>query len=201
MAAVAEEAQTRLVLSSSIVTVYAELAHLYTVRETLNDTLTIRTSTLALFQQRHDAGLEDLSSLQQVETRQLNAKANLVAIDEAIAIKKHELAALIGDGPDRSLAITAPKATLLAHEELPPNIALDLIGRRPDIVAARLRAEAAAEQIKQKKPVFTQALIWLALPGSSHWVLTTLPGVAQQLATLARPYRCQYLIRRSSGVI
>jgi outer membrane protein TolC len=40
MAAVAEEAQTRLVLSSSIVTVYAELAHLYTVRETLNDTLT-----------------------------------------------------------------------------------------------------------------------------------------------------------------
>ena len=57
---------------------------------------------------------------------------------------------MIGDGPDRALAITAPKATLLAHEDLPPNIALDLIGRRPDIVAARLRAEAAAEKIKQK---------------------------------------------------
>ena len=41
MAAVAEKAQTRLVLSSSVVTVYAELAHLYTVRETLNDTLTM----------------------------------------------------------------------------------------------------------------------------------------------------------------
>jgi outer membrane protein TolC len=201
MAAVAEKAQTRLVLSSSVVTVYAELAHLYTVRETLNDTLTIRTSTLALFQQRHDAGLEDLSSLQQVETRQLNAKANLVAIDEAIAIKKHALAALIGDGPDRALAITAPKATLLAHEDLPPNIALDLIGRRPDIVAARLRAEAAAEKIKQKKPVFTRALIWLPLPDSSHWVLTTLPEVAQQLAALARQYRCPYLIRNSYRVI
>ncbi|WP_456071743.1 efflux transporter outer membrane subunit [Enterobacter quasiroggenkampii] len=165
MAAVAEKAQTRLVLSSSVVTVYAELAHLYTVRETLNDTLTIRTSTLALFQQRHDAGLEDLSSLQQVETRQLNAKANLVAIDEAIAIKKHALAALIGDGPDRALAITAPKATLLAHEDLPPNIALDLIGRRPDIVAARLRAEAAAEKIKQKKAGFYPSVNLVAFAG------------------------------------
>lgn len=165
MAAVAEEAQTRLVLSSSIVTEYAELAHLYTVRETLNETLNIRTNTLKLFQQRHDAGLEDLSSLQQIETRQLSAHANLISIDEEIEIKKHALAALIGESPDRALTITEPRTTLSDNNALAQNIALELIGRRPDIVAARLRAEAAAEQIKEKKAGFYPSVNLVAFAG------------------------------------
>jgi NodT family efflux transporter outer membrane factor (OMF) lipoprotein len=42
----------------------------------------------------------------------------------------------------------------LATLALPPSAGIDLVGRRPDIVAARARVEAAAEQIKAARAAF-----------------------------------------------
>jgi NodT family efflux transporter outer membrane factor (OMF) lipoprotein len=57
------------------------------------------------------------------------------------------LAALAGAGPDLGLALKRPAATSRAAFGLPPNLQADLLGRRPDLQAARLRAEAAAKRI------------------------------------------------------
>jgi len=48
---------------------------------------------------------------------------------------------------------------------LPPKLALDLLGRRPDIVAARLRTEAAAKRIDQQKAGFYPSVNLMALIG------------------------------------
>jgi len=153
-AAEAEVAEARLILSTSVASMYAGLVHLYTLHDNAAATLDIRTKTVALFQQRHDAGLENLASLRQVEAREAEAHAQLLAIDERVGLQRNAIAALLGTGPDRGLAITRPTARFEGSNGLPENLALELLGRRPDIVAARARVEAAARRIDQQKAGF-----------------------------------------------
>ncbi|MBV8049333.1 MAG: efflux transporter outer membrane subunit [Paludibacterium sp.] len=161
----AEIAQTRLLLSTSIATAYAELAHLYSVRDADAEALTLRTRTVTLFRQRYRSELETLASVRQVEARQAEAEANLHVTDERIALQKNAIAALMGAGPDRALAIARPTAHIAVSTGLPSNLALDLLGRRPDVVAARLRTEAAAKRIDQAKAGFYPSVNLVGLLG------------------------------------
>jgi NodT family efflux transporter outer membrane factor (OMF) lipoprotein len=164
-AAEVEIAQTRLILSTSVASAYAGLLHLYTLRDNAADTLALRMQTVALFRQRHQFGLETLSSVRQVEARQAAAKGDLLAIDERIGLQRNAIAALLGAGPDRGLEITRPKVAWAGSQGLPSNLSLDLLGRRPDIVAARLRTEAAAHRIDQRKAGFYPSVNLLAFAG------------------------------------
>jgi outer membrane protein TolC len=160
-----ELAQTRLILSTSVASAYAGLLHLYTLRDNAADTLALRMQTVALFRQRHQFGLETLASVRQVEARQAAAKGDLLAIDERIGLQSNAIAALLGAGPDRGLEITRPKVAWAGSQGLPSNLSLDLLGRRPDIVAARLRTEAAARRIDQRKAGFYPSVNLLAFAG------------------------------------
>lgn len=164
-AAKAEVAETRLILSTSVASAYAELLHLFTVRDSDAAALALRSKTVELFRQRHEFGLENLASVRQVEARESAAEAQLLAIDERIALQRNGVAALLGAGPDRGLAITHPTAQFAGSTGLPPNLALELLGRRPDIVAARLRTEAAAKRIDQQKAGFYPSVNLLAFAG------------------------------------
>ena len=164
-AAEVEIAQTRLILSTSVASAYAGLLHLYTLRDNAADTLALRTQTVALFRQRNQFGLETLSSVRQVEARQAAAKGDLLAIDERIGLQGNAIAALLGAGPDRGLEITRPKVACAGSQGLPSNLSLELLGRRPDIIAARLRTEAAAQRIDQRKAGFYPSVNLLAFAG------------------------------------
>jgi NodT family efflux transporter outer membrane factor (OMF) lipoprotein len=164
-AAQAEVAQARLILSTSVASAYAELLHLFTVRDSAEAALALRTNTTGLICQRHEQGLENLASLRQMEARQAMAQAELLAVDERIALQSNAIAALLGAGPDRGLALTRPTARIAGAAGLPSNLALDLLGRRPDIVAARLRTEAAARRIDQRKAGFYPSVNLMAFAG------------------------------------
>jgi len=164
-AAEVEVAETRLILSTSVASAYAELVNLYTLRDNAAATLDLRTKTVALFRQRHEFGLEILSSVREVEARQDGAQGDLLAIDERIGLQRNAIAALLGAGPDRGLAITRPTAQFPGSQGLPQNLALELLGRRPDIVAARLRTEAAARRIDQAKAGFYPSVNLIGLIG------------------------------------
>ncbi|HVN45254.1 MAG TPA: efflux transporter outer membrane subunit [Steroidobacteraceae bacterium] len=164
-AAEVEVEQTRLILSTSVASAYAGLVHLYTLRDNALETLAIRTKTVALFRQRHQFGLETLASVREVEAREAAAQGDLLAIDERIGLQRNAIAALLGAGPDRGLAITRPAARFPGSQGLPENLALELLGRRPDIVAARLRAEAAARRIDQAKAGFYPSVNLLGFVG------------------------------------
>ena len=164
-AAQAEVAQTRLIMSTSVASAYAELVHLFTVRDTAEAALALRTKTVELFRQRHEFGLENLASVRQVEARRAAVEGELHGVDERIALLRNAIAALMGAGPDRGLAIDRPTVLFGGKEGLPPNLALDLLGRRPDIVAARLRTEAAAKRIDQQKAGFYPSVNLLAFVG------------------------------------
>jgi NodT family efflux transporter outer membrane factor (OMF) lipoprotein len=164
-AAEVEVAQTRLILSTAVASEYAGLVHLYTLRNNAAQTLTLRTKTVALFRQRHDFGLETLASVRQVEARQASADGDLLGIDERIGLQRNAIAALLGAGPDRGLAIVRPTARFAGSQGLPTNLSLELLGRRPDIVAARSRTEAAARRIDQQKAGFYPSVNLMAFVG------------------------------------
>ena len=157
--------EARLVLSTSVASAYAGLVHLYTLRDNAADTLTLREKTVTLFSERHKFGLETLATVRQVEARRAAAEGELLAIDERIGLQKNALAALLGADPDRGAGITRPSAKFTGSDGLPSNLALDLLGRRPDIVAARLRTEAAARRIDQAKAGFYPSVNLLAFVG------------------------------------
>ena len=148
----AEEA--RLVLTTGIASTYADLTALYAQRDSLEKALEIRTRTLDLVKQRVDVGLDNETALRLAEARIPQTKADLAASDEAIMLDKHALAALTGQGPDRAISIERPAPGALQAQGLPENASIDLVGRRPDIAAARTRLEAAAERIKVSRADF-----------------------------------------------
>jgi NodT family efflux transporter outer membrane factor (OMF) lipoprotein len=148
-----------------VASAYAELVHLFTVRDSAEAALTLRTKTAELFRQRYKFGLENLASVRQVEARQAAAEGQLLAIDERIALQRNGIAALLGAGPDRGLAIARPTVRFAGSVGLPSNLALELLGRRPDIVASRLRTEAAAKRIDQHKAGFYPSINLLAFVG------------------------------------
>jgi len=153
-ASAVEVEQARLMLSTAIAQAYAELAHAYAVRDTAADALNVRRQMAELMRERQRQELETMAAVRQAEAQQEAAKASLQATDERIALQKNAIAALVGAGPDRGLAIGRPSATVNRVFGLPANLAMDLIGRRPDLVAARLRAEAAAKRIDERKAEF-----------------------------------------------
>lgn len=146
-AAQAEAAQARLVLTTSIASAYAELTREYAARRTAQSALEVRSKTATLFHERQSQGMETLGSVRQADARQATAEGDLLQIDEQIALQRNRLAALMGAGPDRGLAITPPSIQLQQAPGLPKNLSLDLLGRRPDVVAAKLRAQAAAKRV------------------------------------------------------
>ncbi|UTH75368.1 efflux transporter outer membrane subunit [Chromobacterium sp. IIBBL 290-4] len=146
-AAHADAAQARLMLTTSLAAGYAELARLFAERDAAAQALDVRQHSATLMLQRWQQGMDTRGALRQAESRQAGAAADLEAVDENIALQRHSLAALIGAGPDRGLAIARPAANLFRPQALPAALPAELLGRRPDLAAARLRAEAAAKRI------------------------------------------------------
>jgi NodT family efflux transporter outer membrane factor (OMF) lipoprotein len=160
-----EYAETRLLLSTSVAAAYAGLVDLYTLRDNAAETLRLREDTVKLFRQRHDFGLETLASVRQVEARRAAAAADLRTYDERIALQRNAIAALLGAGPDRGLTMSRPSPHFADSTGLPPNLAADLLGRRPDILAARSRTEAAAHRIDEKRAGFYPSVNLIAFVG------------------------------------
>ena len=153
-AAKADAAQARITLATSLASAYAEFERLLSQRDTAEAALQVRKETLELFDQRRLNGLETTGSVKQMQARRAMAEADLLSVNESIDLQRNKLAALAGAGPDRGLQLVRPVLDLSKPFGLPSALPVNLLGRRPDVVAARLRAEAAAKQIKVARAQF-----------------------------------------------
>lgn len=172
-AARVDEAQARLMLTTGIASAYADLAGYYTALDVANEAVRVRTASAALSGERARAGIENQASQRQAESRAASARADIVALEEAIALTNNRLAALVGAGPDRGRSIERPRMTRPAVG-LPKGAGIDLVGRRPDIVAARLRSEAAAKRIDVARADFYPNISLSALVGLQSLGLSNL---------------------------
>jgi NodT family efflux transporter outer membrane factor (OMF) lipoprotein len=144
----------RLQISTAVASAYADLVRLTADRQAALDAVKVRGETLQLVSDRVRNGLENEGQKAQSSAERHVSEGDVAALDARIDEARHLLAALIGAGPDRGLDVAVNPAAAGAPWGLPSNLPADLIGRRPDVAAARLRAEAAADRIKVAHAAF-----------------------------------------------
>jgi len=160
-----EQQQARLLLATGIASAWYDLARLHAERDMRAAALDVRNATRKLVAAKLGAGLETRGSLRQAEAGVATAQAALTAADEAIALRRNQLAALAGAGPDRGKALGRPATATARAPGLPEGVTTALIGRRADVAAARARIEAAASRIRVARADFFPAVRLQALIG------------------------------------
>lgn len=164
-AATVDAQAARLDLSAAIVQAYVELAHAGQLQQVANDELARAEMTLKLTMQRRRAGIDSNLQVNQAEARLPQARQQQLAAQQQIDAARNALAALLGQGPDRGLDIQVPHELNPLALQLPGVLPSELLGRRPDIVAARWRVEAADKQVKVARTRFYPSLNLMALGG------------------------------------
>lgn len=152
-AAQADAAAAALGLSAQVAHGYVALARLLALREVVERQQVQRTRQQDLIRQRVAAGLDTRSEQVQADGVLPDGRAQLEALDEQIRLTRHQLAALAGLGP-QALQDLAPRLDGLVLAELPQTLGADLLGRRPEVVAARWRIEAAVGDVAAARSQF-----------------------------------------------
>jgi NodT family efflux transporter outer membrane factor (OMF) lipoprotein len=141
-------------LSADVVQAYFQLAGAYAQRNLANEELQRANDFLKLTRKRVANGIDSRFSLARIEAESASDRAHVEAADNAVHSAGLVLAALLGAGPDRALSIERPALPAIPALALPSDLPADLLGRRPDVVAARWRVEAAGHDIKAAKTKF-----------------------------------------------
>ncbi|KVT83088.1 multidrug RND transporter [Burkholderia ubonensis] len=144
----------RLNLSASVAKAYNQLTFSWALLDLSERDLDRLEKMLTLSKQRYRLGLDNQSQLKLVEGLRNRASAQAIEAKNDIEISKLQLAALSGKGLDRALDIKRPGKMSPYVDGLPVNLPADLLGRRPDIVAARLRVEAELKNTDAVKADF-----------------------------------------------
>ncbi len=143
----------RSLLEAAVARAYLQLAAAFEQRDIGKATLAQREQILALDRARYEAGLDSRVAVREAEGAVPQAREEVLADEQAITLARNQLAALVGQGPDRGLELRRP-ALRDANVALPSTLPADLVGRRPDVVAQRLRVEASAKGIESARSAF-----------------------------------------------
>ena len=150
----AEAEQVKLTLSGAIARAYNELARLYALHDIAQDEVRQRREVLRVTNGRVTLGLDTEVEKRTAEANLAASEVALSSLDGSLQRTRYQLGALLGQGPDRGLAIHRPALGEGDAVRLPDNLPADLISRRPDIVAARWRVDATLHDIKVAKAEF-----------------------------------------------
>ena len=99
-------------------------------------------------------GLDTRDPIHAAEQRLAAARQRKAVLDAETLRLRHKLAALAGQGPDWGLSIPVENSLYAERFPLPEKLPLELLAHRPDLTAARWRAEAAAQMVKVAKTNF-----------------------------------------------
>ena len=164
-ATAADAAQAKLVLTTAMATAYVDLSRLYDEHDLAERAVKLKQENLDLVSNKLSQGLTSDAEVQLAKAGVFNAQGDLDALDEEIALGKNRLAALAGLDPDFGATLQRPTLKLPSSIALPEKIDLNLIGRRPDVTAARWRAEAASQNIKQAHAAYYPNINLMAFAG------------------------------------
>ncbi|HTJ94356.1 MAG TPA: efflux transporter outer membrane subunit [Pararobbsia sp.] len=153
-ASVADTQLVRLTLTESVARTYNQLARLYALRDIAAQEVQERERVDQITQHRVASGLDTDVERQTSDGDLSSSRAELKRLDGEIVSTRYEIAALLGDGPDRGLAIARPAMGPGDDVALPDSLPADLVSRRPDIVAARWRVDSITHEVKSAKAAF-----------------------------------------------
>ena len=152
-AAQADTAAAANTLAAQVGRSYVALARLVAQRDVAQRALAQREEQQRLTQQRTAAGLDSQVELTQAQAAVPDARTQIEALEEQITLARRQVAVLSGQAPDALMALT-PQLTALQPTAVPDALGADLLGRRPDVVAARWRVEAATQGVNSARSEF-----------------------------------------------
>jgi NodT family efflux transporter outer membrane factor (OMF) lipoprotein len=164
-AAEADKAAARLALAVAVARAYFQLNLSYAFLDVTQANLAQQLSILDLTRQRVAAGLENTARVKQSEGQVALVRASVDATQASIDTARNAIAALVGVGPDRGLDLQRPHLNAPANIALPSTLPVDLLGRRPDVTAARWRVEAAARGVASSEAAFYPNVNLVAFAG------------------------------------
>ncbi|WP_206952603.1 efflux transporter outer membrane subunit [Trinickia acidisoli] len=153
-AAEADMQEARMSLASSVARTYNQLAQLYALRDIAAREIHNRQEVGTITNGRVAAGLDTNVEKETARGNIATSQATVSDLDGQIKSVRFQLAALLGKGPDRGLAIADPVLAPGGAVTLPSNLPADLVSRRADIVAARWQVQAALANVKEAKAEF-----------------------------------------------
>lgn len=165
-AAQADADAARVLLASQVARSYFQLARTQEQLTVARRTLAQRQETLALVQDRVNAGLDTQLELRQSEGGLPEARLQIETLQEQLALGRNALGALIGQ-PDGALALVPPALPAIKKVAMPAQLPADLLGRRADVAAARWRVEAASKDVASAKTQFYPNVNLVAFAGFS----------------------------------
>ncbi|MBR7782037.1 efflux transporter outer membrane subunit [Undibacterium luofuense] len=150
----AELAAARMSLAAAIASQWVQLNHHAQALELTITQLKLRQRISELSKARAKAGLENQTEIRQNELSESALLQEIQQWKDGIDSAKLQLALLLGKTPDYAASIAVPAAPVQGLTLPPENLPLHLIARKPEIVAARWRVEAADAGIAQAKANF-----------------------------------------------
>ncbi|MCZ2408072.1 MAG: efflux transporter outer membrane subunit [Burkholderiales bacterium] len=163
-AAQADAAAAANLLAAQVARGYVGLARLQAQRAVAERAHAQRQEQWALTRERVQAGLDSQVELAQAQAAVPDARAQIEALDEQITLARRQLATLSGQAPS-TLAALDPALARLQALPVPPQLGADLLGRRPDVVAARWRIEAATQGVAAARGEFYPNINLVAFVG------------------------------------
>jgi NodT family efflux transporter outer membrane factor (OMF) lipoprotein len=164
-AAQADQAAARLALAVAVTRAYIQLDLSYALLEVANDNLKQQTSILELTQQRVGAGLENTARVKQSESVLALTRAGVASVQANIDLARNQIAALVAAGPDRGQLLSRPHLAAPADLALPSAVPADLLGRRPDVAAARAEVQGAQRGVSAAEAAFYPNVNLMAFAG------------------------------------
>jgi NodT family efflux transporter outer membrane factor (OMF) lipoprotein len=165
-AAAADADAARVLLASNVARGYFQWARLTDQLAVAKRTLAQREETLKLVRDRVAAGLDTRLELRQSEGGLPQARQQIEALGEQIALAQHALDALVGK-PNATQGLAPPALGGIRPIALQSTIPADLLGRRADIAAARWRVEAATSDVANARTQFYPNIDLVAFAGFS----------------------------------
>jgi len=149
----ADLAVARNVLAANVVQSYFNLQNALTQAQVLGEIASQQANVLSITRDRVKAGLDTQVEVNQADSAYSAVKVQLNQARTNAQLLRHQLAALAGQGPDQENGI-AQQHLAPAPQGVPATLPLNLLGRRPDIVAARRQVEAATNEVSSAKAAF-----------------------------------------------
>ncbi|MDE3737985.1 efflux transporter outer membrane subunit [Pseudomonas resinovorans] len=152
--AVAEARLAALELQGNLVRSYIRLALLHGEKDVAQASLAQQEHILRLAEQRLRDGIGTRLEISRAEAPLPETHRQIDALNESIALTRNQLAALAGKGPGEGERLQRPTLDLQRLPSLPAQLPLELLGRRPDLVASRWQVAAQARGIEVAKAGF-----------------------------------------------
>jgi NodT family efflux transporter outer membrane factor (OMF) lipoprotein len=178
----------RLGLASAIAQAWFSLAQATAERTVIASTLEQRRKVLELVMARVGEGLDSKVEQRQAEGLIPQSAEELAAVDERIGLLRSALASL-AVLPLAETARLSPILDTLAGPSLPGAVPSDLLARRPDVAAARMRIDALLKGVDAVQAEFYPSVNLTAFAGFSAIGLDELLQAGSQVYGFAPTIR------------